>query len=91
MKKSVLTVLLCVEWLLGTAILNMLFKPSGIYALLMIGINALPVWICGILIRRKLFRKEFNYVTFIQNGVLILNAVDLLVLYILSVMLYYAI
>lgn len=91
MKKSVLIILLCVEWLFGTIILHILFKPSCIYALLMIGINALLVWICGILICKKLFHKEFDYTAFMQNGVLTLNAVELLVLYILSVMLYYAI
>ncbi len=91
MKKWVFFVLLCVEWLFGTSILKILFFHSCIYALLMIGINALLVWICGILICKKLFHKEFDTVAFMQNGVLTLNAVVLLVLYILSWMLYYAI
>lgn len=91
MKKWVFLVLLCVEWLFGTIILKSLFFHSCIYALLMIGINVLLVWVFGILICKKLFHKEFDYVAFMQNGVLALNAVDLLVLYILSFMLYYAI
>ncbi len=91
MKKAVLIILLCVEWLFGTIILKTLFKPSFIYALLMIGINALLLWKCCIPICQRIFHKKIDNKAFMQNGILILNAVELLLLYVFSVILYYAI
>lgn len=91
MKKSVFIILLCMEWLFATVTLKTLFKPSFIYALLMVGINTLIVWGCGAFIRSILYNKDFDYVTFIQNGVLIINAVALLILCVMSIILYYAI
>lgn len=91
MKKLTFGILLCTEWIFGTVILEILLKPSYIYSLLMIGINALLVWVAAVPICRLILRRKTDTAAFMKNGILTLNAAVLLVMYILKMMIVLAI